>query len=54
MATRPDDDAAAGNGELRGVIEHVGSGRRESFRDADELLAFLRAQPPDEFEEAGE
>ena len=29
--------------ELRGVVEHVGSGRRQPFADTRELLAFLRA-----------
>jgi hypothetical protein len=30
--------------DLRGVIEHVGSGRRASFRDVRELTAFLHAE----------
>jgi hypothetical protein len=29
--------------ELRGVVEHFGSGRSETFKDDAELLAFLRA-----------
>ena len=29
--------------ELRGVVEHVGSSRRETFSNASELLAFLYA-----------
>jgi hypothetical protein len=29
--------------ELRGVVEHVGSGRRQPFANARELLTFLRA-----------
>ena len=28
---------------LRGVVEHVASGRSERFRSADELVSFLRA-----------
>ena len=32
---------------LRGVVEHVASGRSERFRSADELVSFLRA--PDLF-----
>jgi hypothetical protein len=28
---------------LRGVVEHVGSGCRETFTNAGELLAFLHA-----------
>ena len=36
--------------ELRGLAEHVGSGRRQRFANADQLLAFLRADqrnPPE-------
>ncbi len=29
---------------LRGFVEHLGSGRRESFRDERELLSFLHAE----------
>jgi hypothetical protein len=29
--------------QLRGVVEHVGTGRRQAFADPRELLAFLRA-----------
>ena len=39
--------------ELRGVVEHVRSGRRQPFRDGRELLTFLRADhrvPPQERE----
>jgi hypothetical protein len=28
---------------LRGVVEHVASGRSERFRTVDELVSFLRA-----------
>ena len=28
---------------LRGIVEHVASGRSERFRSADELVSFLRA-----------
>jgi hypothetical protein len=28
--------------ELRGIVEHLGSGQRGTFTDDDELLAFLR------------
>lgn len=31
---------------LRGVVEHVASGRSERFRTADELVSFLRAPEP--------
>jgi hypothetical protein len=44
MGTRVEDDAAMRHGELRGVVEHVGSGRREPFSDARELLAFLQTE----------
>jgi hypothetical protein len=30
--------------ELRGFVEHLGSGRRESFRDERELLSLLHAE----------
>jgi hypothetical protein len=33
--------------ELRGLAEHVGSGRRQPFANADELLAFLRGDHRD-------
>jgi hypothetical protein len=29
---------------LRGFVEHVGSGKREAFRGAGELLAFLEVR----------
>ena len=28
---------------LRGIVEHVASGRSERFRSADEIVSFLRA-----------
>jgi hypothetical protein len=37
-------DEKAARGDLRGFVEHVGSGRREPFRDSGELLAFFEAQ----------
>ncbi len=36
----PDDDGESSR--LRGLIEHIGSGDREAFRNAGELLAFLK------------
>jgi hypothetical protein len=42
------------NGELRGYVEHLGSGRRESFRDERALLAFLHAQQRQPQQEVGE
>jgi hypothetical protein len=38
----PAEEIEAGRGCLPGFVEHVGSGRREAFREAGELLAFLR------------
>jgi hypothetical protein len=40
-------------GDLRGFVEHVGSGRREPFRNSGEFLAFfeaLQATQPQEVE----
>ena len=44
IGTRPEGKVSAGQRELRGTVEHVGSGRRRPFRDGDELLAFLRIE----------
>jgi len=44
MASRRSDKGDADEAEVRGVAEHVGSGRREPFRDARELLAFLQTE----------
>ena len=30
--------------DLRGLVEHVGSGESEAFREAGELIAFLNAR----------
>jgi hypothetical protein len=38
------DEEEPNRGDLRGFVEHVGSGRREPFRDAGELLAFFQTQ----------
>ncbi len=43
IPTQPDDTADTSPDELRGLVEHVGSGRRQPFADTRELLAFLRA-----------
>jgi phosphoribosylanthranilate isomerase len=37
-------EEAAADDDLRGVIEHVASRRRVSFRDARELTAFLHSE----------
>jgi hypothetical protein len=42
------------NGELRGYVEHLGSGRRESFRDERSLLAFLHAEQRRPQQEVGQ
>ena len=39
---------------LRGFVEHVGSGRRESFRTTADLLAFLESQQPQQTSDRGE
>jgi len=31
--------------QLRGIVEHLGSGDSQPFKDDTELLAFLHAQP---------
>ncbi len=54
IAARRESDGASGNGALRGVAEHVGSGRREPFRDARELLAFLQTEHSHQSEEVDE
>jgi hypothetical protein len=41
----PDGDPA--DDGLRGVVEHVGSGASMPFRDADQLVSFLRSRPGD-------
>jgi hypothetical protein len=38
------DEQAPSRGDVCGFVEHVGSGRREPFRDSGELLAFLETQ----------
>jgi hypothetical protein len=49
---RPEANRETGAGDVRGVIEHVGSGRRETFTNASELLAFLHADYRDAHKEA--
>ena len=34
-----------GDDTLRGVVEHVASGTSIPFRDADQLVTFLRSSP---------
>ncbi len=37
---------------LRGFVEHIGSGERDAFRGAGELLAFLELRLDGKLEEA--
>ena len=39
----PPDEEASSPRDLRGFVEHVGSGRREPFRAVAELIAFFKA-----------
>jgi hypothetical protein len=52
IGTRTEAVADKDRGELRGTIEHVGTGRREPFRDSRELLSFLRTEHSAQPEEA--
>jgi hypothetical protein len=45
--TQAKDAAETSPNELRGLVEHIGSGCRQAFADTHELLAWLRAQHPD-------
>ena len=50
---RPQQTTQERGDELRGLAEHIGSGRRERFTNAGEPLAFLHADhrdPPKEAE----
>jgi hypothetical protein len=51
MGRRTEKGEADSDRELRGTIEHVGTGRRETFRDTRELLAFLHTEHPRNSEE---
>jgi hypothetical protein len=41
---RAEEDETPNRADLRGFVEHVGSGRRAPFRDSGELLAFFETQ----------
>jgi hypothetical protein len=43
IRTPPEEPGEANPQELRGLVEHVGSGHRQPFVDTRGLLAFLRA-----------
>ena len=47
IPTPTPDTGQTGSGDLRGVVEHVGSGSRRSFAGTPELLAFLTADHRD-------
>ena len=47
IPTQAADTGQTGPEDLRGVVEHVGSGSRRSFAGALELLAFLTADHGD-------
>jgi hypothetical protein len=51
MSRRTEKGKAGSDRELRGMVEHVGSGHRETFRDTRELLAFLQSEHPRNSEE---
>ena len=40
-----DEPASGGADGLRGVVEHVATGTSMRFRDADQLVTFLRSAP---------
>lgn len=44
-AWRSGGDASTGDDVLRGVVEHVASGRTMPFRDVEQLITFLRSRP---------
>jgi hypothetical protein len=43
IPTRPENSKEASQEEFRGVVEHVGTGRRQPFTSARELIEFLHA-----------
>jgi hypothetical protein len=47
IPTRPENSKEASQEEFRGVVEHVGTGRRQPFTNARELVAFLHADHRD-------
>jgi hypothetical protein len=42
--TPAEQERIASARDLRGLIEHIGSGERDAFRGAGELLAFLETR----------
>jgi hypothetical protein len=47
IPTQTDDTGQTGPDDLRGVVEHVGSGKRRSFAGTPELVRFLTAEHRD-------
>ncbi len=45
------DEEAPNDGDLRGFVEHVGSGQRAPFRSAGELLGFFETKQDQEPQE---
>jgi len=43
IPTQPEGTTEASGDELRGVVEHVGTGRRRPFTGTSALIAFLEA-----------
>ena len=52
IPTRPESSTDASQEEFRGVVEHVGTGRRQPFTNGRELLAFLHADHREPYKEA--
>ncbi len=46
-AWRSGGEASTGDEVLRGVVEHVPSGRTMPFRDVEQLITFLRSPDGD-------
>ena len=52
IGQRPQQPGEPSQHELRGVVEHVGTGRRQPFTNGRELLAFLHADHREPYKEA--
>jgi len=51
IPTRPEKAQTRARKQFRGVVEHVGTGRRQPFANAHELIAFLRGDHGDPLNE---
>jgi hypothetical protein len=51
IPTQTQTRTLANEEQLRGVVEHVGTGHREAFADVGELAAFLCADHRDSWKE---